>query len=541
MTEEFENNKKSYLNLLKGIWDFDDESMEYVEKRLSDEWKPVEDFNSLLEGKEFKDQRIVSEIDFSDKELCNTFAASDEAYERFSLDFEEALKYLKSEKNCEITYQDFINNKVLYNKNLTKIKKVLETIYKENTKLFSWDSGSSTSEISPEKISEWIVKRFEIIGAKKKSSKKLYFVISFNPMDWFLSSTSEEKWESCFNLNHSNGHGYQYCLGLPFLCGDKNRFLVYLTDGTEKEFMGIKTHHYFSRTWVELDENGTFHPFKWYPNDTISIETLRTLTGNTSFKTRESFKRSKYPIDVLATVKGAFIGTYSDMGELKPINGELYLVGNLKTGQQNFTKNLLTTSSISFKDLRIDNHAVNNFVIPKWQKLGVHLDMFFTAGRCSCGKDRIGKVVGDRFICQDCYDGNYFNCEECGSEYLLEDRTFVETEGGKTIAICPSCLEKARYCKVCGKYISGRAFDIDDDDENGVICSSCLSSGREGYRRCNCGRVSKNVVKYFNQFTKIISTECPKCKNDNTDFYEVFGRSKIIIKSHKGGKGIEIE
>ena len=67
-------------------------------------------------------------------------------------------------------------------------------------------------------------------------------------MDWLLASTAE-KFSSCFNLDNPNGGGYSFCLGIPFLSGDKNRMMLYITDGTKKEFMGLKVDSVQTRTW----------------------------------------------------------------------------------------------------------------------------------------------------------------------------------------------------------------------------------------------------------------------------------------------------
>jgi hypothetical protein len=48
-------------------------------------------------------------------------------------------------------------------------------------------------------------------------------------MDWLLSST-KENFSSCFNIDNSSG-GYHYSLGLPFLAGDKNRVMIYISSG----------------------------------------------------------------------------------------------------------------------------------------------------------------------------------------------------------------------------------------------------------------------------------------------------------------------
>lgn len=88
----------------------------------------------------------------------------------------------------------------------------------------------------------------EFIGTYKVPKRdKLEFVVSLNPVDWLLCST-EESWSSCLNIKS----GYLYWVGLPSLIGDKNRALVYLTDGNKKYFNGMVVDKLLSRSWVLL-------------------------------------------------------------------------------------------------------------------------------------------------------------------------------------------------------------------------------------------------------------------------------------------------
>lgn len=96
----------------------------------------------------------------------------------------------------------------------------------------------------------------EFIGKyKTPNNKKLELVISLNPIDWLLCSSSE-KWASCLNL-HSD---YLFWGGLPGLIGDKNRALAYITDGKKKEFsfdnygkkLTMEVDRFISRSWLLL-------------------------------------------------------------------------------------------------------------------------------------------------------------------------------------------------------------------------------------------------------------------------------------------------
>lgn len=88
----------------------------------------------------------------------------------------------------------------------------------------------------------------DLIGEyKKPKAKSLELVVSLNPIDWFLCSTGE-KWSSCMSLEG----GYLFWVGLPLLVGDKNRALIYITDGTKKEYQGMVVDRFLSRSWGML-------------------------------------------------------------------------------------------------------------------------------------------------------------------------------------------------------------------------------------------------------------------------------------------------
>lgn len=100
-----------------------------------------------------------------------------------------------------------------------------------------------------EKIIDFIIKESsELIGKYKlPNKKKLEMVISLNPVDWLLCSTGE-KWSSCLSLDSS----YMFWGGIPTMLGDKNRALVYITDGRKKKYMGMEVDGFLTRSWVLL-------------------------------------------------------------------------------------------------------------------------------------------------------------------------------------------------------------------------------------------------------------------------------------------------
>ena len=71
MTEIQNKNRQNYLDLCNKVWNLDDESMKYLEKRLSDDWEPVPEFKTLIDalkekGATYEDQRVMIDIDVAD-------------------------------------------------------------------------------------------------------------------------------------------------------------------------------------------------------------------------------------------------------------------------------------------------------------------------------------------------------------------------------------------------------------------------------------------------------------------------------------------
>ena len=534
MTEIFKSNRQKYLDLVKDCWNFDDESMSYIEKRLSDEWEPVPELKKLIgiNGSKYEDQRIIFDLDMSNENVQSFFESNDDSYRMFKGRFAAVIRRLNSQYNCPIGYKEFIENRVVFKKNITKIKKVFETVYAEFPSAFEADASRDYDKTV---CANFIVKEFERIGSCKKSAKKLQFVISFNPIDWLMSSTGEN-WSSCFNINNTSGGGYQYCLGLPFLCGDKNRMLLYITDGSTKECMGIQAHHYQTRTWCILNETDSFNIVKWYPNDTIGVKPVNSITGLSTFKDRDSFTKGKYPIDVLSTRKGAVIGVYSDMGRLKAKDDKLWLIGNGKEGQQLFTKNLIdltrctSRNSYQFNEMEsLKRFGITRpgYRIPDWKNLGLHVDLFFPSLKCACGsREKGGFLIKNRFLCYDCYKEKVFVCDNCGSEdYNDKGSHVVETCTGEKIKLCDACWENrsSHTCSLCGKYSTSSLLKTDDGE---LICKSCFT--KHGYSACDeCMKVSKKIKYNYNSLTKSSKKLCYRCNEQKRrDMYEVstFGR-----------------
>ena len=141
MTENYNKNRQNYLDLCNKVWNLDDESMKYLEKRLSDDWEPVPEFKTLIDalkekGATYEDQRVMIDIDMSNTDIQSIFVSSDLSYKIFENYFGRLINYLQDHYNCTIGYKEFIENKVVFKKNITKIKKVFEVVCAEENSLF---------------------------------------------------------------------------------------------------------------------------------------------------------------------------------------------------------------------------------------------------------------------------------------------------------------------------------------------------------------------------------------------------------------------
>ena len=195
----------------------------------------------------------------------------------------ELVKYIKSSSN-EL-FRDYVD--AYYPKSQTKI---LENIHRCEAKItldgklgikigsttfkkkFNVDETKNLLSTLKTKISAVMNKDF--FGTKRPSGSKICF--SLNYADWFLASTGEN-WFSCVNFTCDIGNWR----GLPGLVGDKNRLLVYVSDGTTKEFHGVKTPKMLKRCWCFLfqdkEGNKILKTNRLYPGGDLNIGSYGVL------------------------------------------------------------------------------------------------------------------------------------------------------------------------------------------------------------------------------------------------------------------------
>ena len=131
--------------------------MKFIEKRTTDEWQPPQEYKDFLKNYKYENQRYRLPVDFDNPEVSRQIEKFDESFSLFRYYFSSALEYFT------VSYKEFLNNKVVYNKNLTKIKKVLEKIYSENSDCFERDARDThlfEGSTSLEAINKYITKTY---------------------------------------------------------------------------------------------------------------------------------------------------------------------------------------------------------------------------------------------------------------------------------------------------------------------------------------------------------------------------------------------
>ena len=284
-------NKFKIFELVRDHFSFTDESLNLFKYRLFYEPVIAPEYASIV--KDCPDLRKKVKID------PLMYEDIDEGW----IYFKQLFKHFVNETG--ITYSDFRANKIKIEKNDVKIKKAIENYYLEHPSFVLKDLNvycagavlvakktkkgycltttrpyennhcggceekclvkyreekernveiTFVTEEAKEIIRAIVTRKMDEVGYRKLPAKEMYLVFSLNFADWFLCSTAE-KWSSCISLESS--YERVFWSGLPNLIGDKNRALIYITTGEQKEYNGIKVDKIIERSWVTLIRSKT--------------------------------------------------------------------------------------------------------------------------------------------------------------------------------------------------------------------------------------------------------------------------------------------
>ena len=333
-----------------------------------------------------------------------------------------------------IKYEDFDNGYIVENKNRRKIYRVIREFYLEDENLAqsllisldgftmsilkrSREEGRIPEELYQEEFSTLynnaLKEMFEKIGIVKLPKRNLKVVLSLNFIDWFLCA-SGEKWSSCLNLNSTHEGAFWY--GLPGTIVDKNRAMLYITDGSQKEFHGITAEKIISRSWIVLTDQNELQIIKFYPqkfsNDLSLLHNIFPDDINYLLEDPEvHYFTSKYPIEPIRNKEGEGIFIYQDK---TGFNIDKYITN--KAERQNGIFIFNENDEIVEDTKLIYTEGLSGLIESNTEILDYCNEDIYSCAHCGY-RTNDGDVIDGDFYCVDCVNDLFFTCDECG-EFL---------------------------------------------------------------------------------------------------------------------------
>lgn len=443
----------------------------------------------------FKNQIFTPEVDEGIAEIIGDstslrFEKSLDNLERFE-GHDEGWQIFRSKfysfvDRYRVTYKIFRSGKVEIKKNKLKLRKALLKFYLGhdnlaiiNRDLFDaphWNLIITKIEGNEEIITKQIdsvLSRVNDNSITKKNNIKA--VISANFADWFLCSTGES-WSSCLSL--TTDYEYAYWTGLPGLIGDKNRVMVYITNGKKKNFHGIEVDSMITRCWGILGEDGKINILTWYPNTMIPTKELNNIFGKDIFanekETEDNDWVSKHPIRPLWNSEGKsrFIyqdySTFTNKGYIKNSDsGHCYFryneLGETRYGDMYDIPE--TFENLMEMGHTIDNYEYDNYVC------------------CDCGErindDEVYNAPNGDVMCSYCFNESYFYCVSCNRTEHFDDGVTNESTGE---IYCHYCADNHLVMSQHDDYYYEREDCYEIVDSHGYITGHILKREvREGY------------------------------------------------------------
>ena len=318
-------------------------------------------------------------------------------------------------------------------------------------------------------VTTLVTKVFEKIGSYKiNTSKDLFFVVSKNFNDFFLCSNGES-WTSCLNPESASG----FWSSIPFLIGDPNRCLCFISDLSEKEYLGVKSLKMLKRSWGLLDRQGKINTGIYYPaKEYINEGFYNNLKIDETFQNLKNSFMSKYSLDLFYNKYKTFDFLYQD---------DTYF---------DFYD--------SYEEVKLCRGTKNHTIIVKENGTrDYHMTSF---------KEGLKSLIE---MDKELYDfpGLHF-CKDCGD--LVDENgkiSYTLVDGTKKKA-CSKCFKKDLslrlvICSVCGEVIENSQYHSEHikDDERSIVCSHC-------YRCASCGRViseKKDEVREYKVYKLCVS------------------------------------
>lgn len=351
-----------------------------------------------------------------------------------------------------------------FNYSIMNIK--LDREYSED---FNSDEIKSLKNEIKNQLSNFIESEWKEISRNRLSSNNLKLVLSINYADWFLCST-KENWTSCLSLNSSSAN---YWYGLPGLIGDKNRIMMYITDGTKKEYKGIETDRFIYRSWALMDDINKMFAVRWFPKPDIGsynfykfIEEKTGLNFEKNYNSLDYLNQdedfhSKHPLTLIYADDNTSLFPYLDFTDFTE-GEDTYIISG--------------ESGMLYKN----KHDYNGRV--------------YSDERYSSDAFLVLDDLIERDTTITTASENFSVCEDCGEPIRNEDDGFVINSGE---TVCESCFERNYFvCDDCGEVNS---IDISFNIPNGIVCELCF---QDNYFFCE---LSEEV--YDNDFMAIAAED----------------------------------
>ncbi len=476
----------------------------------------VENYFSLNSNslKRFKENLYNPDIDDVYKKLISKedFRFKINLSDEDMLEFDEGWKNFKkifktfvNENN--ILYSDFINGTMMKNKNLIKLSKELAEFYSENEPSYisdldhGWRYFIEGERDTYEKKRKAIIKENVMSWYKEVSSRKfsgkaseISLVLSLNFADWFLCSTGEN-WTSCLNLE-SDYHG-AYWTGLPGTIVDKNRALLYLTDGRTKNYLDIKTDRILKRSWVIIDKDNVLNIIRFFPSE-ISTDLIRKKFGNDWNYLPENEKRfvSKHGVEFLRYTSGDSCFIYQDHTVLNQHNKKYHFVGSVGNGGYYC---LDKSGNLAGRNIFSLTSGLN-YIVEKNKNISKYL--LKNIKKCAyCD----GEIIDDDFIihdghyyCEDCYSEHFYECSGCGLTFFENATYAVNYESW-----CRSCFRERFFC--CDGCHENLPLEEKIEVGNHKVCKNCYELY---FATCDvCGETFQKSIMRITSDDKL----CFKC------------------------------
>jgi len=512
-------NKFRINKIVKNHFGLTEESKKLFRYRLLYEPHIAPEYAAILDEFGTKEDPLRARINIKDDIML--LASIDKGWKHFK-DF---FYCFITEYN--VTYSNFRDNRVIINKQTVKLKKALVQYYSRN------DAPMDGGGWNHRHNAECIQKHLEYIGTLKVSNKKfgLQLVLSLNFADWFLCSTGE-KWSSCINLE--SDYEDTYWAGLPGLIGDKNRAILYVTDGKTKTYEGITVDRFLNRSWTL---------------------TFRQRAKNEQRKERgTSFINvvGEYPNNLnltdmaIKSFKAGFVKNFENESPTKFVSK--YYIENLfhKTLNHDSVTSYIyqdtTCNYIARKNKAEFSLGALSYLKPgscgvnRYDRQGNHVDgqpVYYTRGlrhlisnnlvitnesndndryycyNCDCniyeGEELYNEGIGE-YYCSDCFDDLFIICPHCEESVSVEESCEVAVGRRNSYEyICNFCRDNE--CIVCNDCNETHYIDSTVEIENGkYVCNNCI----ENYfvcEECDTYQLNSERIELENS-PKIICEDC---------------------------------